>query len=240
MQTSLPLAIIQLETPPENVMAVVGEQHHWFVSALALQPEDYVVIRPDLGDALPAPETISAAILSGSWAMVTDHADWSERTAAWIRGAVEQSLPLLGVCYGHQLMAYALGGEVGDNPQGWERGLQQLETLPGAEKDPLLAAFPAHFPAWLSHRQTVRSAPEGATVLARSALDDCQIIRYSDTALSLQFHPEFTGGIMNACLQNHTQDAQVVSLLTHQAEPRWPRQLLADFWQQSGLASQRA
>lgn len=66
---------------------------------------------------------LSAALLSGSWAMVTDRADWSERTAAWVRGAVADGLPLLGVCYGHQLMSYALGGNVGDNPAGWERGL---------------------------------------------------------------------------------------------------------------------
>lgn len=240
MHTSLPLAIIQLETPPDSVMDAVGQQRDWFVSALNLQPDEYRVFRPDLGDALPAPESVSAAILSGSWAMVTDHADWSERTAAWIRGAVEQALPLLGVCYGHQLMAYALGGEVGDNPNGWERGLQQLEAAADYEQEPLMAGLPPHFSAWLSHRQSVLTPPVGATVLARSALDGCQIIRYSDSALSVQFHPEFTGAIMNACVQNHVPGDGVASLLTHQSEPVWPRQLLAAFWQQSGLASRRA
>lgn len=82
MKASLPLAIIQLEAPPEEVSQRVGEQQHWFIRALGLQPDNYCVIRPDRGEALPHPDEVSAAILSGSWAMVTDHADWSERTAA--------------------------------------------------------------------------------------------------------------------------------------------------------------
>lgn len=230
MSSSLPLAIIQLETPPERVSAQVGEQQHWFVDALSLQPQDYIVIRPDLGDELPAPSSVAAAILSGSWAMVTDHAEWSERTAAWIRSAVEQDLPLLGVCYGHQLMAYALGGQVGDNPRGWERGLQQLTTVDGDRHDPLLGALPTHFSAWLSHRQSVLQPPPGAQVLAVSTLDDCQIIRYSPQAISVQFHPEFTGSIMTACMENAQREREVSSLMSHQAEPTWARQLLLNFW----------
>ena len=64
-----------------------------------------------------------------------------------VRAATEQSLPLLGVCYGHQLMAYALGGEVGDNPYGWERGALPVSLLAGAQADPLLQALPATFAA---------------------------------------------------------------------------------------------
>ncbi|KAB8307950.1 glutamine amidotransferase [Erwinia endophytica] len=232
----LPLAIIQLETPPEAVMKQVGEQQHWFVAALGLQADEYIVIRPDLGEALPDPASISAAILSGSWAMVTDHAEWSERTAAWIRHAVDNKLPLLGVCYGHQLMAYALGGQVDDNPRGWEYGLQQLETNPASQHDPLLNSLPAQFSAWLSHRQSVLQPPPGAQVLASSARDDCQIIRYTPQALSVQFHPEFTDEIMTVCMQNNA----VSSLMTHQTEPVWSRKLLLDFWQQRRQISKQA
>lgn len=152
---TLPLALIQLEVPPPQVSAQTGEQPAWFIEALSLQPAEYLIVRPHLGEELPDFRQISGAILSGSWAMVTDHADWSERTAAWIRAATEHALPLLGVCYGHQLMAYALGGKVADNPNGWERGLIRVQRTSTGEKDPLLVTFPARFDAWLSHRQTV-------------------------------------------------------------------------------------
>lgn len=240
MRSSLPLAIIQLETPPEAVSNLIGEQQHWFITALGLEPDEFIVVRPDLGEALPEPGTVSAAILSGSWAMVTDHADWSERTAAWIRSAVEQALPLLGVCYGHQLMAYALGGVVDDNPRGWERGLQQLEMNQNAQHDPLLSTLPVHFSAWLSHRQSVVQPPPGAQVLAASALDRCQIIRYTPQALSVQFHPEFTSQIMSACLQNSQGSEALSSLVAHQQEPGTPLQLLQDFWQQHRQLSKLA
>lgn len=225
----LPLAIIQLETPPQPVSSKVGEQRQWFVEALELRDGEYVVVQPHLGEALPDPATISAAVLSGSWAMVTDHAEWSERTAAWIRVAVAAELPLLGVCYGHQLMAYALGGEVGDNPNGWERGLQQLQANDRCRQDPLLAALPGRFSAWLSHRQSVLTPPPGAQVLAASELEPCQILRYTPQALSVQFHPEFTGNIMTACLQNSLPASEVVSIMQHPQEARWPLQLMREF-----------
>ena len=103
----LPLALIQLEVPPAEVAARIGEQPRWFIDALDLQPDEYLIVRPHLGESLPQFDQISGAILSGSWAMVTDHAEWSERSAAWVRAAIDAELPLLGVCYGHQLMAYA-------------------------------------------------------------------------------------------------------------------------------------
>ncbi|EOS93212.1 glutamine amidotransferase [Erwinia tracheiphila] len=234
VSSSLPLAIIQLESPPEAVLARAGEQYHWFVAALGLKEGEFIVVRPDLGETLPDPACVTAAILTGSWAMVTDHADWSERTAAWIRSAVDNGLPLLGVCYGHQLMAYALGGQVADNPKGWERGQQRLETQPGCQYDPLLSQLPGQFNAWLSHRQSVLKPPAGATVLATSALDACQIIRYSPSALSFQFHPEFTAEIMMACLPDRPQENGVMQ----ESEPVWPRRLLQAFLQQRSPLSQ--
>ncbi|MBD8213313.1 glutamine amidotransferase [Erwinia persicina] len=240
MTARLPLAIIQLESPPGAVSARVGEQAQWFVAALELSASDYIVVRPDRGEALPDVHAISAAILSGSWAMVTDRADWSERTAAWVRHAVAEQLPLLGVCYGHQLMSYALGGNVGDNPAGWERGAVRVTGDARMRQDPLLSALPDRFTAWLSHRQSVLTPPVGAQVLARSPQDGCQIIRYSAQALSVQFHPEFTPEIMTACLQNSLSEVEVARLMTAQPVPQWPARLLGDFWQQVQPVAQRA
>ncbi len=74
------------------------------------------VIDPELAP-LPEPRHFSGAILTGSHSMVTDHEPWSERTAAWIPAVMAAGTPLLGICYGHQLIAYALGGDVGPNPR---------------------------------------------------------------------------------------------------------------------------
>nr|MBA2814526.1 EamA family transporter [Candidatus Pantoea persica] len=86
----LPLALIQLEVPLADVVARIGEQPRWFIEVLGLQPEEYLIVCPHLGESLPQFDQISGAIISGSWAMVTDHADWSERCAAWVRAPVQR------------------------------------------------------------------------------------------------------------------------------------------------------
>ncbi|KFA31902.1 glutamine amidotransferase, partial [Xanthomonas vasicola pv. musacearum NCPPB 4384] len=119
------------------------------------------------------PADFAGIIVSGSAAFVTDRADWSERSAEWLRHAAHQGMPLLGICYGHQLLAHALGGEVDYNPAGRESGTIALELHPPAEQDPLFAGLPPQFPAHATHLQTVVRAPDGAVVLAHSRQDRC-------------------------------------------------------------------
>ncbi|XBS70170.1 glutamine amidotransferase [Acerihabitans sp. KWT182] len=242
-----PLAIVQMGEPPAAIAAEVGEQYRWFVDRLGLQESEYVLIRPYRGDRLPEPDEISAAIITGSWSMVTDHAPWSEITAAWIRGVHALERPLLGICYGHQLIAYALGGTVADNPRGWEGGLQQVRMTASTDGCPLLEGLPRQFAVWLSHLQTVLRPPAEAQVLAVSPQDDCQIIRYSPYTFSLQFHPEFSRPLMASCLRHSTRDGarERLAALPSLEEPEWPSLILRRFyenWRSSrgGLADSNA
>lgn len=77
-------------------------------------------------------------------------------------------MPALGICYGHQLLGHALGGTVGNHPDGGEFGTVEVRLLPEAAADPLFAGLPAVFPAQLFHRQSVLYLPSGAQVLASS------------------------------------------------------------------------
>lgn len=197
---SKPLLLIQAGTPPDDIRMREGDLPDWFRRALGAEAEDLEVVRVFEGEALPAPGAHRAAIITGSWAMVTDRLDWSEATAHWIRQAMAIGMPLFGVCYGHQLMAHALGGEVGYHPDGLEIGCQEIELLPAAASDPLADALPSRFDAHLTHLQTVLTPPPDAAVLARSAHDPHQILRYGPHAVSTQFHPEFTARISAACV----------------------------------------
>src|SRR5688572_9080668 len=165
---------------------------HWIRVAAGLPRDGAVVVNVQAGQALPTREGFAGAIVTGSAAMVTDRADWSETSAAWLREAAHAGMPLLGICYGHQLIAHALGGEVGDHPQGREMGTVTLELDPLAGQDPLFAGLPAQFPAQATHLQTVLRPPQGATVLARSVHDACHAFRWGDRAWGVQFHPEFS------------------------------------------------
>jgi GMP synthase (glutamine-hydrolysing) len=165
------------------------------------------VVRVFDGETLPKPDPARVAIITGSWAMVTDRLPWSETTAQWIRDAMAVEMPMFGVCYGHQLMAHALGGRVGDHPAGREIGCHPIRLLDAAHADPLLMPMPDRFPAHLTHAQSVIELPVGATVLAASDHDPHQIVRYGREAISAQFHPEYTEEICAAVVRFHADAA---------------------------------
>jgi GMP synthase (glutamine-hydrolysing) len=186
-----PLLIVQTGSAAPEVLARYGDFPEWFRRGLGLNPRRMLTVRADVGERLPAPGTVAGAVITGSAVMVPERLDWSERTAAWLRTAVAADLPLLGVCYGHQLLAHALGGTVDYNPRGREIGTAQIECLPAAADDALLGGMPLTFLAHATHLQTVLSPPPGAVVLARSDLDACQVARFAPRAWGVQFHPEF-------------------------------------------------
>ena len=92
-------------------------------------------------------ENLAGIVITGSPSMVSARLDWSERTAYWLRRAVPTGLPVLGVCYGHQLLAHALGGHVGLNPAGRQIGTVTAQLIDGHKEDPLFGHLPARFPA---------------------------------------------------------------------------------------------
>jgi GMP synthase (glutamine-hydrolysing) len=146
--------------------------------------------------------------------MVTERAAWSERTADWLRTVIAAERPLLGICYGHQLIAHALGGEVAYNPRGYEAGTIQVHLHPEAATDPLLQGLPNPLPAHAVHAQTVLKLPSAAVCLSHSAQDQHQAFRVGACCWGVQFHPEFDSNIMRHYLQERS-----VVLQQHQQDP---------------------
>lgn len=185
-----PFLILQTGRPVAS-MRRHGGFPHWIRVAAGLHADEAVVIDVQHGEALPSAEGFAGVIVTGSGAMVSDREAWSERTAAWLREQAHAGMPLFGICYGHHLIAHALGGEVRYNPAGREMGTVPVELLPDAAQDPLFAGLPARFAAQTTHQQTVATPPQGAVVLARSERDGCQAFRWGRCAWGVQFHPEF-------------------------------------------------
>lgn len=185
-----PFLIIETGQPVAS-MRRYGRFPHWIRVAAGLGADDAVATNVEHGATLPRREGFAGVIVTGSAAYVTERADWSERSAQWLHDAAHAGLPVLGICYGHQLLAHALGGEVIDNPAGRESGTICIDLHPAAVHDPLFSPMPARFPAQSSHVQTVLRPPADAAVLARSERDQCQAFRWGDHAWGVQFHPEF-------------------------------------------------
>lgn len=192
-----PVLLVQMGDTPESMRGRAGNFDDMFCDCgLDRQLMRRVHVRN--GERPGSVSEYRAAIITGSIDMVTDRAPWSEYAAEWLRGAFAAGLSLLGVCFGHQLLAHALGGEIGYLPGGPEVGTHPVRMAAAAAADPLFAKLPPVFNANLAHGQTIAALPEGAVALAESERDRFQIVRYGEKAVSVQFHPEFTGAVMAA------------------------------------------
>jgi len=156
------------------------------------------------GEHLPSPEIVAAryqgVLVSGSVKMVTDRLPWSEAAGTFLRNLVETGQPpILGVCYGHQLLAQCTGGLVGYNPLGRSLGTFHVNLTPDAQTDALFSCLQPKQTIYVhaSHMQSVIILPPKATLLAYSSRDNHHAFRVGERAWGVQFHPEFTQGILN-------------------------------------------
>jgi GMP synthase (glutamine-hydrolysing) len=141
---------------------------------------------------LPSISTLSAVIITGSSSNVTERAQWMLRTEAYIRELAKARVPILGICFGHQIVAQALGGHVGKNPLGREIGTVEVAIT---AQDVLLEGLPDPFSANASHLESVVRLPDGARPLGSTALEPNAMYAIGDRIRCLQFHPEFDADV---------------------------------------------
>lgn len=201
-----PLLIIKTGSKLEALATIPGDFEDWIVQGMQWRGPVMVVNVQD-GEDLPQVDAVCGAVITGSGAMVTDHEAWVEACADWLRAA-QPTLPLLGICFGHQLLAYALGGEVAYNPKGVEVGRIDLQLSSAAAADPLFTTLPQTLPANASHMQSVVRLPEGAVHLAASAMEANHGFRFGAQAWGLQFHPEFSASVMPFYIDNYSEALQ--------------------------------
>jgi len=138
------------------------------------------------------PPSVSAAewgfdgvIISGSQTSVYEDHDWIHEATEWIRRVHRADIPILGVCWGHQFLAQALGGRVVDMGE-YELGYERIARL---GDDPLFEGLPEEFTSFETHSDRVAELPTGAATLARNDYG-VQAFRVGST-YGVQFHPEY-------------------------------------------------
>ncbi len=194
-----PLLIIKTGRTLSQVPAARGDFERWIADCMALESGDCHTCEVSAGALLPDPAAVSGVVITGSAAMVSERLPWSERSADWLRAACEV-VPVLGICYGHQLLAHAFGGAVDYHPQGREMGTTWVRQLQAADRDPLFAGMPAQFPVHVTHMQSVLRLPPGAEVLASNDFEPHHAVRFRERVWGVQFHPEFDAEVMHAYL----------------------------------------
>jgi len=148
-------------------------------------------IPPAIGDPdVPAQQNGSATpsfdgvIISGSQSSVYDDRPWIQTLSQWVEGALADDLPILGVCWGHQLLAQILGGTVKGGS--YELGYVQVEQ---EADDPIWDGVPDPFTVFATHSDHVVELPTDARLLAANDTG-VQSFRY-EQVYTVQFHPEY-------------------------------------------------
>ncbi len=196
-----PFLIIKTGQPDETITRQFGSFEDWILSQAGVSATDVRIVNVARGATLPRPARFSGAIITGSPAMVTAGEPWMRAAAAWLKQALPTGLPVLGICFGHQLLAYALGGRTGNNPRGREIGTVGIRLLPAASRDPLFGGLPTQLTVHVTHVQSVTMLPPGAIRLATNAHEPNHAFRFGRHAWGVQFHPEITAPVMRALIR---------------------------------------
>lgn len=179
--------ILQTGSAAPAVQAVFGDYPAFFARRLGARVA-LSVARP-WAEPLPPAARFHGVVTTGSPLSVTEPEPWMDRAAEYLL-QVARTRPVLGVCFGHQLLARALGGRVERNPAGREAGTGEVLLTGAGRRDPLFSGLPATLTVQQTHADHVAALPPGAIVLATGGLTPVQAYAVGDLLRCVQFHPE--------------------------------------------------
>lgn len=194
------ILIIKVGSTVKSLLEKGRDFEDWFTAGLGLESAEVLVCSLHLGEALPLINSVRGIVITGSAAYVTEEEPWNFVGADFIRAAHQHAIPILGVCYGHQLIAWTFGGRVDFHPAGREIGTVSIRLTAAGKEDALLGELPDPFVAQASHKQSVMQLPDGAVHLAANEFDVHHAFRLGTSTWGVQFHPEFNEEIIRAYL----------------------------------------
>ena len=180
------IGILAAGDTPRSLAETYGHYPEMFEGLFAGRGYGWQVFDVPNGDYPARPEDCDAYLVTGAAAGVYDPDPWIAALLQFLRAARGRS-KLVGVCFGHQAMAQAFGGEVIKSPKGWGIGLHTYGVR--AQRDWMNP--PPAFSLSASHQDQVVVVPPDAVVLAGSDFCPNGMLAYGDDAISLQLHPEF-------------------------------------------------
>ena len=152
-----------------------------------------VFIRPNEGDAIPADASdIDALVIMGGAGSAGSDEGWIASAKELVRTLDAAAMPVLGICLGAQIVAHALGGEVGSVEAGYQFGLADIALTPAGRDDPLFAGLGWTHVQMHHHGEAITTLPDGAKSLAKSGDTAVQAFAKGLRTYGFQFHPECT------------------------------------------------
>ncbi|MEP7239463.1 MAG: type 1 glutamine amidotransferase [Devosia sp.] len=219
--------MIQPTDVPEALRGRFGPYAAMFERMFAGQGFTFDTVRLSAGEPLPDPATLDATLVMGSSAGVYDsHFAWLEPLRQFIRGAYAASTPMVGICFGHQVIADALGGDVRRSEKGWGLGRHVYDVT---QRPAAIGGDLPEFAIACSHQDQVLVPPAEAEVfLASDFTPNAGLLYRNGKAVSLQPHPEFDDDYTVALAEmrrGKAPDALIDTAIASVARPSDSREL---------------
>jgi len=147
------------------------------------------------------PQDVTAfdgVMIGGSPASVMAGADWISTLEVLIREMVAARVPVFGACFGHQVIAQALGGRLGYNPDGWSFGRVSTEVV---EILPWMKGAPEAINLYSAHKEQVIEVPEGAKVWSKTVGCPVGGLAIGDHVFTTEYHPEMSPEFIAALVE---------------------------------------
>lgn len=184
------IGILQTGDAPDVLRPTSGDYPDMFEMMLAGRGMTFRTWRVLDMDFPASPTEADGWIITGSRFGAYENHAFIPPLEAFIRAVRDARVPMVGICFGHQIIAQALGGRVVKHPGGWSVGPQDYDF--GGERVTLNA--------W--HQDQVVDRPEGASVVARSGFCENAALAYGDTIFTVQAHPEFDATVVRGLIDH--------------------------------------
>jgi GMP synthase-like glutamine amidotransferase len=196
------IGVLECDHVAERFRAIGGDYVHMIQAVLAAHvadPASFELVPFDVvgGVLPPGPDACDGWLCTGSRHSVYDDLDWIAGLLGFVRDVRDAGVPFVGVCFGQQVLAQALGGRVERARTGWGAGICDVEVDRSEPwMDPPADRVALHF----MHRDQVTVLPPGGEALGRSEHCPVALLRVGDRMVGVQAHPEFTAAYTDALL----------------------------------------
>jgi GMP synthase-like glutamine amidotransferase len=211
----LRVGILVCDDVAARYLPIAGDYGDMFAAMVTDADPAAEVVRYDArhGVLPERPDECDAWLCTGSSASVYDAEAWISDLSAFVREVHAARVPFVGICFGHQLLAHALGGRTERAPGGWGVGALAMDVTQTA---PWMAPALSSVTLLYSHQDQVTELPPGGEVLASAAHCPVAALTVGEDMVGIQAHPEFGADYVRALLEDRVDrigDAQTATAL---------------------------